>query len=233
MTRCRVGEKADKLANIVASYMPQLANETRAYMIRFPHEVKKLLKKARQIRKKIKARKKRRDAPAASQATPARRAQQQAAAAKPEQEGMTNDKCEEPRSPAATGEEKATVPAETEGNEFDDVDWGSPDSEIWSPEGKNQPEVRAPTWERKGQQTPNRSPRRDGKSLGAQRPRTPSRSPRRDGASLGAQRPRTPSRSPRRNPVHLRPSHKWEEVQRVQEHMRASNSEDLHIAALL
>ena len=229
MTRCRVGEKADKLANIVASYMPQLANETRAYMIRFPHEVKKLLKKARQIRKKIKARKKRRDAPAASQATPARRAQQQAAATKPEQEGMTNDKCEEPRSPAATGEEKATVPAETEGNEFDDVDWGSPDSEIWSPEGKNQPEVRAPTWERKGQQTPNRSPRRDGKSLGAQRPR----SPRRDGASLGAQRPRTPSRSPRRNPVHLRPSHKWEEVQRVQEHMRASNSGDLHIAALL
>ena len=127
---------------------------------------------------------------------------------------MTNDKCEEPRSPAATGEEKATVPAETEGNEFDDVDWGSPDSEIWSPEGKNQPEVRAPTWERKGQQTPNRSPRRDGKSL-------------------GAQRPRTPSRSPRRNPVHLRPSHKWEEVQSVQEHMRASNSGDLHIAALL
>ena len=115
MTRCRVGEKADKLANIVASYMPQLANETRAYMIRFPHEVKKLLKKARQIRKKIKARKKRRDAPAASQATPARRAQQQAAA-EPEQEGTTKDKGEEPRSPAAVGEEK-TAPAETEGKE--------------------------------------------------------------------------------------------------------------------
>ena len=87
--RCRVGEKADKLANIVDSYMPHLANETRAYMIRFPHEVKKLLKKARQIRKKIKARRKRRSAPAASQATPARRAQQQAAEAKPEQEGTT------------------------------------------------------------------------------------------------------------------------------------------------
>ena len=123
--RCRVGEKADKLANIVDSYMPQLAHETRAYMIRFPHEVKKLLKKARQIRNKIKARQKRGDTPAASQATPARRAQQQAAEAKPEQEGTTKDKCEEPRGPAAAGEEKTTVPAETEGNEFDDVDWGA------------------------------------------------------------------------------------------------------------
>ena len=195
--RCRVGEKADKLANIVDSYMPHLANETRAYMIRFPHEVKKLLRKARQIRKKIKARQKRGDAPAASQATPARRAQQQAAAAKPGQEGATKDKCEKPRSPAATGEEKTTVPAETEGNEFHDVDWGSPDSETRSPEGKNHPEVRAPTWGR------------DGTSLGAQRSRTKQgRSPRRDGESLGAQRPRTPSRSPRRNPVHLRPDHK-------------------------
>ena len=210
--RCCVGEKADKLANIVDSYMPQLANETRAYMIRFAHEVKKLLKKARQIRKKIKARRKRRSAPAASQATPARRAQQQAAAAEPEQDGTTKDKGEEPRSPAAAGEEKTTapaetegkegmtkdkgeeprsseatgekkktMPAETEGKEFDDVDWGSPDSETWSLEGKNQTEVRAPTWGTQGPRTPSRSPRRDGASLGAQRPRPPSRSPRRDG----------------------------------------------------
>ena len=238
--RCCVGEKADKLANIVDSYMPQLANETRAYMIRFPHEVKKLLKKARQIRKKIKARRKRRSTPAASQATPARRAQQQAAAAEPEQDGTTKDKGEEPRSPAAAGEEKTTapaetegkegmtkdkgeeprsseatgekkktMPAETEGKEFDDVDWGSPDSETWSLEGKK----------------PNRSSSSDlgnARAKNAQQEPTQRRgepwsakaqtakqepAPRR-GGSLG-QRPRTPSRSPRRNPVHLRPNHKW------------------------
>eukprot|EP00439_Symbiodinium_sp_Y106_P084905 s905_g26.t5 len=39
------------------------------------------------------------------------------AAAKPEQEGTTKDKGEEPRSPAAAGEEKTTAPAETEGKE--------------------------------------------------------------------------------------------------------------------
>ena len=67
------------------------------------------------------------------------------------------------------------MPAETEGKEFDDVDWGSPDSETWSLQKlqkKIQTEVRPPTWGTQGPRTPSRSPHRDGTSLAAQRPRT-------------------------------------------------------------
>ena len=42
--RTRVGRSADKLARIVDRYLPDLANETRCYMIRYPREVKNLFK---------------------------------------------------------------------------------------------------------------------------------------------------------------------------------------------
>ena len=42
--RTRVGRNADKPARIVDRDLPDLANETRCYMIRYPHEVKNLLK---------------------------------------------------------------------------------------------------------------------------------------------------------------------------------------------
>ena len=54
--RNRVGQNADKLARIVDRYLPDLANETRCYMIRYPHEVKNLLRQARRIRRRIKSR---------------------------------------------------------------------------------------------------------------------------------------------------------------------------------
>ena len=41
-----VGRSAGKLVRIVDRYLPDLANETRCYMIRYPHEVKNLLKQA-------------------------------------------------------------------------------------------------------------------------------------------------------------------------------------------
>ena len=40
-------------------YLPDVSQETRSYMIRFPHEVHKLLAKARRIRRKLKAKRER------------------------------------------------------------------------------------------------------------------------------------------------------------------------------
>ena len=41
-----MGRSTGKLVRIVDRYLPDLANETRCYMIRYPHEVKNLLKQA-------------------------------------------------------------------------------------------------------------------------------------------------------------------------------------------
>ena len=57
--RRRTGREADKLAKIVDKYLPDVSQETRSYMIRFPHEVHKLLAKARRIRRKLKAKRER------------------------------------------------------------------------------------------------------------------------------------------------------------------------------
>ena len=46
------------------------------------------------------------------------------------------------------------MPAETKGKEFDDVDWGSPDSETWSLEGKTKQKFELRPGERKGQERP-------------------------------------------------------------------------------
>ena len=48
--RRQTGKEADKLAKIVDKYLPDVSQETRSYMIRFPHEIHSLLAKARRIR---------------------------------------------------------------------------------------------------------------------------------------------------------------------------------------
>ena len=54
-TRCRVGDVADKLTRIVDKYLPKVADENRVFIMRFPNKASKLLKKARRIRRRIKA----------------------------------------------------------------------------------------------------------------------------------------------------------------------------------
>ena len=53
--RCRVGDVADKLTRIVDKYLPKVADENRVFVMRFPNKASKLLKKARRIRRRIKA----------------------------------------------------------------------------------------------------------------------------------------------------------------------------------
>ena len=51
--RYRVGEQADRLVQIVDRYMPRIADENRAYVMRYPHKVGEMLQNAWKLRKKI------------------------------------------------------------------------------------------------------------------------------------------------------------------------------------
>ena len=54
--RYGVGEMADRLVKIVDRYMPKVADENRAYVMRYPGQVKTMLQKARGLRKRIRHR---------------------------------------------------------------------------------------------------------------------------------------------------------------------------------
>ena len=57
LTRCKVGGKADRLVRIVDRYMPRVSAENRVYTMRFPDKVHDMLREARAIRRRIRARK--------------------------------------------------------------------------------------------------------------------------------------------------------------------------------
>ena len=50
--RYRVGEQVDRFVQIVDRYMPRIADENRAYVMRYPHKVGEILQKAWKLRKK-------------------------------------------------------------------------------------------------------------------------------------------------------------------------------------
>ena len=53
--RCKLGVKADRLVRIVDNYLPRLSKENRVFVMKFPNKVEKMLRKARGIRRKIRA----------------------------------------------------------------------------------------------------------------------------------------------------------------------------------
>eukprot|EP00439_Symbiodinium_sp_Y106_P059108 s2258_g8.t1 len=57
--RYRTGEQADRLVRIVDRYMPATADESRTYVMKYPHKVLTMLKQAWKARKKIRAKRKR------------------------------------------------------------------------------------------------------------------------------------------------------------------------------
>ena len=125
-TRCQVGRNVDKLARIVDRCLPDLADvadETRCYVIRFPHEVKNLLKKARRIRRKIKTRTER--GTTANRAGTPRRAKPKIAAIQ-QRGGSTKDEKDGPHTGTAEREATARTPTKGDGDddEPDEVDWG-------------------------------------------------------------------------------------------------------------
>ncbi|OLP83212.1 hypothetical protein AK812_SmicGene36058 [Symbiodinium microadriaticum] len=55
--RDKVGDIADKLVRMVDKYLPLQADETRAYVCRFPEQAESLLKRVKKIRKRLRANK--------------------------------------------------------------------------------------------------------------------------------------------------------------------------------
>ena len=53
--RNTVGQKADKLVRLVDKYLPLQADETRAFVCRFPEQAEALLKRVKKIRRKVRA----------------------------------------------------------------------------------------------------------------------------------------------------------------------------------
>ena len=53
--RNKVGDTADKLVRMVDKYLPLQADETRAYVCRFPEQAESLLKRVKKIRKRLRA----------------------------------------------------------------------------------------------------------------------------------------------------------------------------------
>ena len=216
-SRHELGKAADKLVCITDKYLPRITDETRAFIMRFPHRIPQLLKQARQVRSLARGGKTMPKSQtgrtlqsttstsktATDEGEPASAQSVAGAASNPEPQDEQDQELTEPTRPPLAGDTAyhyvQPVPPDFEA----DVDWGRSDSEASSDRYTT---TRAPEGE---------LPRPE---VGAMRPRTPSRSPRRQ-TSLGAQRPRTPSRSPRRQPVRLVPNQMWREVQQVQAHM--------------
>ena len=53
LQRSRLGDKVDRYIHLVDKYLPNVAEEARIYIARFPHKVGELLGQVRKIRKKI------------------------------------------------------------------------------------------------------------------------------------------------------------------------------------
>ena len=212
-TRHKLGKSADKLVRMVDRFLPKVAAETRVFIMRFPHEIPDLLKQARKIRRRAKARHQRGEASASrasASATPDNMEKLGGNATTPSTSmNMSPPSHDDQRG----GERLLEVDPQNAGDAThhaipelqdlgEEVDWGGSHSEADSASSPHADEQKE------------QEPARD---LGEMRPRTPSRSPPRP-TPLGAQRPRTPSRSPRR--AVLQPGPMWRNIRRIQDHMQ-------------
>ena len=68
--RHRVGEQADRLVRIVDKHLPKVAAENRAYVMRYPHKVHEMLKKAWALRRRLRAKKHAEDGEEGDEAQP-------------------------------------------------------------------------------------------------------------------------------------------------------------------
>ena len=193
--RCKLGGKADRLVRIVDRYMPRIAEENRIFVMRFPDKVEKMLRRARGIRRKIRA----------------RRRQQQGEAATP-----PKDEPPEVLRPANMGEDAEQY---NDGSFVEDTppDWGdshedldmaeTQESDQQSSEGEEADSPANPwPWGPEGR------PSDTGRSQGvlAERPAEPARALQPTGETPTAQRG---------HPVTLLPNQRWHEVRQVQAHM--------------
>ena len=132
--RHRVGEQADRLARIVDKYLPKVADENQAYVMRYPHKVNAMLKKAWAMRRRIRAKRKRKRGKENSRSD--------AEAATPT----------EPRAPEQTerlqdvqGNMGPHVTKATSASEDTPPDWGG-EEEDSSPDGQDKEQAASAQW---------------------------------------------------------------------------------------
>ena len=128
--RYRVGEQADRLVQIVDRYMPRIADENRAYVMRYPDKVGEMLQKAWKLRKKI--RKRQSDAGTAKRTkagtSEARKhGEQQQERARPSAEELATMRR------AAEGTVVPSGRRDASGSEDTPPDWGGDDDDVTAP----------------------------------------------------------------------------------------------------
>ena len=205
LRRSRLGDKVDRYIHLVDKYLPKVSDEARVYIARFPHNVGKVLKQVRTIRKKIRKRRKKHGHKAASPTssvptTPGGAAAQTALDGEPEKKLVT--------------EERGDTLDHDDGEQLADTphDWGGSDTE----EAGQQPDTNAPSWPWGEAGRP--SDRGESTGVLAEKPREPRGEPLPKHRSL--------SRSPDGSPggTQLTPMATWRGVQLVQAHMAQSRA---------
>eukprot|EP00439_Symbiodinium_sp_Y106_P077829 s383_g16.t1 len=187
--RCKLGGKADRLVRIVDRYMPRIAEENRIFVMRFPDKVEKMLRRARGIRRKIRA----------------RRRQQQGEAATP-----PKDEPPEALRPANMGEDAERY---HDGSFVEDTPpyWGDSHEDLDMAETQgNDQQRRKPTRRQTHGRGVQRGDLQTQEEVKECLQKGPTRAPQPTGETPAAQRG---------HPVTLLPSQRWHEVRQVQAHM--------------
>ena len=127
--RCRVGEQADRLVHIVDCYsrfMPKISDESRAYVMRYPSQVRTMLQTAWKIREQIRANRR------GKRRAILRKRSDTSATPEPENRGKVQRRAEERAEPKTMARE-ATLP---HARKRTPPDWGDDDSLDNSPANK-------------------------------------------------------------------------------------------------
>ena len=236
--RRQTGKEADKLAKIVDKYFPDVSQETRSYMIRFPHEIHSLLAKARRIRRKMKAKRERQAVSShpgrtstLSTKAKAKAKQRVKRAAAGRTTPAEPTMAEEDAEPPDGGNVAVSTQTADREDLHNEVDWGSADPASATPDKDTESaKSESPEGGKRPEEHPAEPEPGPDSSSSTRVPVGLRPEPGPDGSSntrvpvvlrpnLGAQRPRTPSRSPRRRPARQPEARA---VQQVQDHMRAS-----------
>ena len=217
--RHRVGEQADRLVRIVDQYLPKVADENRAYVMRYPHKVNAMLRRAWALCRRIRTKRKRK------RGKESRRS---------DAEAVTPT---EPRAPEQTerlqdvrGNMGAHVTRATSASEDTPPDWGG-EEEDSSPDGQEKEQAAGTQWpwgpagrpsdQDAGQQRPNEpagEPPRKRSGLPTDKPNEPAGEPPDRPLRLASTSEGEPQTAEGKSIVTLVPNLRWQ-VPRVQEHM--------------
>ena len=200
--RNMVGKKADKLVRLVDKYLPLQADETRAFVCRFPEQAEALLKRVKKIRRKIRASS---GGSRGSTPRPSTTTKEKKTTKKRKGEGSSQEAQSESLPQCAESSETG----EHVKKEDSPPDWGGEESDEYRQVGE---ELFWP-WGNAGRP----SDRSDSPGILSQRPNEPERDPPSRGTAS--------SERTEGGTISLTPSRMWLDVQQVQAHMARARKE--------